>query len=124
MVLAITILSAFATAATGALEATVFPLLARTSPGTIAFDGPLFTAPLFRALTGAWLLLPLDLAFLGWLARRAGDHVAAGGALAASGVAFFAFGMWFAPVVGPISCVLFGLALMWWGRILWSGQSR
>ncbi len=124
VLLAVTIVSAFATAAAGVLEATVFPLLARTSPDTIAFDGPLVTSNLFRALTGPWLLLPLEFAFFGLLARRAGDHVNAGGALALTGVLFFAFGMWFVPVIGPISCVLFGLALVWWGRILWGAQAR
>ncbi len=124
VVLAVTVVSAFATAATGALEATVFPLLARTSPDTIAFDGPLLTSPLFRALSGPWLLLPLEFAFFGWLARRVGDYAGPGTALAVTGVAFFAFGMWFVPVLGPISCFAFGGTLVWWGGLLWSAQSR
>lgn len=122
VVLAVTIVCAFATAAAGAIEATAVPLLARTLPDTIAFDGPLFTSPLFRALTGPWLLLPLDFAFLGLRARRLGDHRTAGGALAVTGVLFFVFGMWFVPVAGPISCALFGAALAWWGQILWSAS--
>jgi len=124
VVLGVTIVSAFATAATGSLEATVFPLLARTSPETISYDGPLFTSPLFRALNGPWLLLPLDFAMLGLLARRAGDFVAPGTALAATGVLFFAFGMWFVPLIGPASAVAFGGALLWWGWVLWGAQSR
>lgn len=122
--LVVTVLSAFAAAAAGAIEATVFPLLARSSPGTIAFDGPLLSSPLFRALTGPWLLLPLAFAFFGLLARRAGNHVAAGTSLAITGVLFSVFGMWFVPVLGPVSCVAFGAVLMWWGWIVWGDQPR
>jgi hypothetical protein len=117
--LAVMLVSAVATAAAGLLEATVFPLLAHTQPDAIAFDGPIFTAPLFRALSGPWLLFPFVFAALGALAWRAGDHLGAGRALAVTGVGFFAFGMWFVPVVGVLSSLALGVVLLWWGVILW-----
>ncbi|MDP1795096.1 MAG: hypothetical protein Q8K63_13255 [Acidimicrobiales bacterium] len=119
LVLVATIFTGFATAGAGLLEATALPLLAKENPALIAWDGPLFSAPLFRALTGPWLLFPLCLAALGALAYRDGAHRNAGLALGASGVVFFGPGMWFVPIAGLISCVLFGAALWWWALILW-----
>lgn len=117
------LVSGVATSSAGLLEATVFPYLAHTRPAAIAFDGPIFTAPLSRALLGPWLLFPLVFAALGLLARRAGDQRAAGTALAAGGIGFFAFGMWFVPVAGVVSSVAFGAVLWWWAAILWGGAS-
>jgi hypothetical protein len=121
--LAVMLVSAVATSAAGLLEAAVFPFLARTQPDAIAFDGPIFTAPLFRALSGPWLLFPLVFAALGWLATRAGDYAAAGSALAATGIGFFALGMWFVPFAGVASSVALGGVLCWWGVILWRAAS-
>ncbi len=117
-VLVTTILAGFSTSAAGAMEATLFPLVARNRPELIAYDGPLFTSPLFRALTGPWLLFPVCLAALGALVYRVGTQRNAGVALAAGGVSFFAFGMWFVPVVGLLSCEVLGAALLWWAAIL------
>jgi hypothetical protein len=122
--LAAMLVSATATAATGLLEATVFPFLAHAQPEALAFDGPIFTAPLFRTLSGPWLLFPLLFAELGWLARRAGAYPTAGSALAITGIGFFALGMWFVPIVGAVSSIALGLALGWWGLILWRSPSR
>ncbi len=124
VVLMATIVTGFSTAAAGALEATALPLLAKEAPQLIDFDGPLFTAPLFRALTGPWLFYPLCLGALGLLAYRDATHRTAGGALSLSSVAFFALGMWFVPVVGPISCVAFGGTLAWWAAILWRATAE
>jgi hypothetical protein len=118
--LGVMLVSAVATAAAGLLEATVFPFLARAQPDAIAIDGPIFTAPLFRALSGPWLLFPLAFSALGWLTWRAGDYRVAGAALGVTGGGFFALGMWFVPFAGVASSVALGAALGWWGVILWS----
>lgn len=124
-----TVVASFATAAAGAVEATALPLLAKQSADLVTFDGPMFGAPLFRAITGPWLFLPLCLAGFGWLAFREGTYRNAGAALAVGGATFFALGMWFVPVVGVLSCVALGAALLWWAAILWratdaAGPSR
>ena len=103
--------------ARGGVEATAFPLLAESDPAALSFDSGMFRAPQFVLLTGLWLLLPLCFAAIGWLARPTLGQPAT--ALAASGVAFFAFGMWFVPVVGPISSVAFGVVLLWCALSLW-----
>lgn len=119
IILGVTIVSGVATSAAGLLEATAFPLVARRAPELIAFDGPLFSSSLFRAMTGPWLLFPLCLAALGALAYRSEPYRRAGATLALSGVGFFVLGMWFVPIVGPLSSVAFGAALLWWAAILW-----
>lgn len=117
--LGLTIVSAVATAIAGGVEATTFPLLASSSPEVLNFDGGLFRSPLFVAITGPWLLLPLCLSAVGW--RAAVMDQRARTAIAATGVSFFVFGMWFIPFVGPLSSVAFGAVLLWWGALLYRG---
>lgn len=114
--LALTIVSGVATAIAGGVEATAFPLLAASSPESLSFDGGLFRSPLFVAITGPWLLLPLCLSAVGWRATAFDQRART--AIAASGLAFFVFGMWFVPIVGPLSTVVFGAVLLWWGWLL------
>ena len=122
--LAVTVLGAVVTAGTGMLESTVFPEVARRSPELVDFNGPIFTDPLFRALSGPWMLFPAGFIALGVLAYRDGAFRRAGAALAVSALAFMAFGMWFVPWVGPASGVAFGAVLVWWGALLWSAVTR
>lgn len=120
---AATVVAGVSTAATGLVEAATFPILAERAPEVLAFDGELFFSPWFALLSGPWLLLPLCLAAFGVLAYRDGTHRRAGLALAIGGVFFFGPGMWFVPVVGPLSCFVFGAALLWWAAILWRGPT-
>lgn len=115
--LAVTVMSGVATAIAGGVEATTFPLLARSAPESLDFSSGLFRSPLFVAITGPWLLFPLCLAAIGWKVRAEAERL--GTALAATGVAFFALGMWFVPVVGPLSSVALGAVLLWWAATLW-----
>lgn len=119
LLLGTTVLAGVSAAATGLVEAAAFPLLAERAPDVLTFDSQLFLSPWFALLSGPWLLLPLCLAAFGALAYRSGAHRNAGAALAVSGVAFFGPGMWFVPVIGPITCVAFGAALVWWAAIVW-----
>lgn len=118
--LAFAVVASIGTVGTGMAEATLFPVIARHNPGLLDFhNGPIFTSPLFGSMSSLFLLLPIAFAALGALARQDGYHRNAGTALAVSGVAFFALGMWFVPVVGFISCVAFGGVLAWWGVLVW-----
>lgn len=103
-----------------AVEAIVFPVLADRAPELLALDGPLLTSRLF---IGAGLLSfgwPLGLAMLGIAAARAGVfHRAPGVLLAVSGPAFLALEGPFVPVAGPLSAVVFGVAQVWWGWLMW-----
>lgn len=116
--LAVTVLGAVVTAGTGLLEAAVFPEVARRTPELIAFDGPIFTDPLFRILSGPWMLFPAGFVAFGILAYRDGAFGHAGAALAAAALGFMLFGMWFVPVIGPASGVVFGAVLVWWGWLV------
>jgi hypothetical protein len=117
--LAVTVFGAIVTAGTGVLEAAVFPEIARRAPETLDFDGPLFTDPLFRVMDVPWMLFPAGLVGLGVLAHRDGAFGRAGAALAAAALGFMLFGLWFVPVIGQVSDVVFGVVLTWWGVIVW-----
>jgi len=108
------------TAALAAIEAIVFPVLADRAPTLLAIDGPLLGSPLF---IGAGILAfgwPLGLALLGLAAAtsRVFDR-SPGILLAVSGPLFLGLEGPFVPVVGALSAVLFGVAQMWWGLLLW-----
>jgi hypothetical protein len=121
--LAVTVLGAIVTAGTGLLEAAVFPEIARRTPDALDFNGPIFTDPVFRALATPWMLFPAGFIALGVLAYRDGAFGRAGAALAAAALGFMLFGMWFVPVVGPVSGVVFGAVLVWWGGLVWRGAA-
>ena len=57
---------------------------------------------------------------LGVAAARAGVfHRAPGVLLAVSGPVFLALAGPFVPVAGQLSAVVFGVAQMWWGWLMW-----
>jgi hypothetical protein len=103
-----------------AVEAIVFPVLADRAPELLALDGPLLSSPLFIGAGILGLGWPLGLAMLGIAAARAGVFPRAPGVLlAVSGPTFLALDGPFVPVAGPLSAVVFGVAQMWWGWLMW-----
>lgn len=103
-----------------AVEAIVFPVLVDRAPELLALDGPLLTSWLFIGAGVLGLGWPLGLAMLGVAAARAGVfHRAPGVLLAVSGPVFLALAGSFVPVAGQLSAVVFGVAQMWWGWLMW-----
>jgi hypothetical protein len=122
LALAAAIVGLFVTASTMAIEATVFPEIARRVPEVIDFDGPIFGSVWLRALGSFAGGFQLGLAALGLLAYREGTHRRAAVALIVGPVGFLALGLWFVPYVGPASTVAFGASMCWWGWILLSSE--
>src|SRR3954449_8908659 len=102
------------------VEAIVFPILAERAPELLALDGPLLTSPLFIGAGLCALGWPLGLALLGLAALRARVfHRSPCLLLALSGPAFLALDGPFVPIAGPLSAIIFGLAQVWWGWLMW-----
>ena len=112
------------TAGLAAVEAFVFPVLAREDPALLEIDGPLLGSLAIRAVGGLALLWFVGLALVGVATERAGVLTrGAGWALAAGAVAFAAFEGPFVPVLGPLSVVAFAAAQAWFGVSLSSSRS-
>jgi hypothetical protein len=112
------------TAGLSAVEAFVFPVLAREDPALLALDGPLLGSTAIRAVGGLALLWFVGLALVGVASERAGVLPRGPGwALAAGAVAFAAFEGPFVPVLGPLSVILFAAAQAWFGLSLTSTGS-
>lgn len=122
--LVITIVGTVLTAAVAAIEATTFPVLARSAPTMLALDGPLLTSPLLIAMGVLALGWPLGLAMIGLASVRSRVFPRAPGVvLAVSGPLFLALAGPFVPVLGLLSAVLFGVAQLWWAMLLWRSAS-
>jgi hypothetical protein len=118
--LLVTLVGVIGAAGAAAIEAIVFPVLADRAPQFLALDGPLLTSPLFISAGILALGWPLGMAMLGAAAARAGVfHRAPGVLLAVSGPLLLALDGPFVPVAGPLSVVVFGVAQMWWGWLIW-----
>lgn len=118
--LIIEVVGVVTTAALAATEATVFPLLADHAPALLAVDGPLLTSPTFIVLGVLALGWPLGLSLLGLAAARSDVRSTSPGyLLAVSGPLFLALAGPFLPIVGVLSTMVFGIAQVWWGLLLW-----
>jgi hypothetical protein len=115
----LTVVGLVATTALSAVEAFVFPVLARVDPALLELDGPLLGSPAVRAVGGLALLWFVGLALVGVAAERSGALPRGAGALlAVSAVGFAAFEGPFVPVLGQLSVVLFAAAYVWVGWAL------
>lgn len=102
-----------------AIEAFIFPAVARTEPALLDFDGPIAGTPAFWILAGLAGLWLMGEALLGVAVARAGVLPRATGVLLAAGaLAFAAFEGPFVPVLGPVSVVLFAVGQLWMGMAL------
>jgi hypothetical protein len=118
--LLVTVVGVVMTAALSATEAIAFPVLADRAPTLLAIDGPLLRSPLFIGSGVLALGWPLGLALIGLAAARSQVFGRSPGVLlAVSGPLFLALGGPFVPVAGALSAVLFGVAQMWWGWLMW-----
>jgi hypothetical protein len=118
--LVVTLVGVVGTAALTATEAIVFPVLADRAPTLLAIDGPLVRSPLFIATGVLALGWPLGLAILGLAAAKSRVFGRAPGiVLAVSGPLLVGLEGPFVPIAGVLSGVLFGIAQVWWGWLLW-----
>ena len=112
-----------AAAGLAAVEALVFPPLARAAPELLAFDGPIAGSWWFRALGGLALLWLLGSVLLGIAVEQAGVLPRGRGALFATGAfAFAAFAGPFVPVLEIVGIVLLAVAHAWSGAALVVGR--
>jgi hypothetical protein len=118
-----TTVGSIVTAAIMVMEAVMFPLVASRAPDLIAFDGPVIGSWWLRAggsLAGG---LEFGLMALGLMAYREGTHRGAGAALVVGPLSYVALGVWFVPYLGPLSTVMFGAVVVWWGVIVWRAHA-
>jgi hypothetical protein len=122
---AMTVVGLVATAGVTAVEAIVFPVLARTEPALLDFDGPIAGAPAFWVVAGTAVLWFLGEAVVGVATARAGVLPRAPALLlAAAALGFAAFEGPFVPVLGQVAVVAFAAAQIWLGSaLLGGGQS-
>jgi hypothetical protein len=112
------------TAGLSAVEAFVFPVLAREEPALLDLDGPLLGSLAIRGVGGLALLWFVGLALVGVASERSGVLPrGTGWGLAAGAAAFAAFEGPFVPVLGPLSVILFAAAQAWFGLGLASSRS-
>ncbi len=112
-----------AAAGLSAVEALVFPPLARVAPELLAFDGPIAGSWWFRALGGLALLWLLGSVLLGIAVGQAGVLPRGRGALFATGAfPFAAFAGPFVPVLEIVGIVLLAVAHAWLGAALVVGR--
>jgi hypothetical protein len=112
------------TAALAAVEAFVFPVLARESPDLLDLDGPLLGSAALRGVGGVALLWFAGLACVGVATERSGVMGKGPGWLLAVGaVSFAAFEGPFVPVLGSLAVLLFAGAQAWFGIALASATS-
>jgi hypothetical protein len=114
-----TIVGLVVSAGVMAVEAALFPEVARRAPEVLAIDGPVLGLWPLRIAASTAAGLPLGMAALGWLAYRDGAYRGPGIALAASGVGWVLIAGPFVPYVYPFATALFGAAIAWWGYVLW-----
>jgi hypothetical protein len=117
--LLVTFVGVVLTASLAAIEAVVFPILARSAPDLLALNGPLLRSPSFitiGALAACW---PLGLALLGLAALKSGLFPKVPAMLLTlSGPLFLALEGPFVPLLGVLSAVAFGVAQLWWAVLL------
>jgi hypothetical protein len=118
-----TIVGLVVSAGVMAVEAVLFPEVARRAPEVLAVDGPVLGLWPLRIAASTAAGFPLGMAALGWLAYRDGAYRGPGIALAASGVGWVVIAGPFVPYVYPFATALFGAAIGWWGWILLSTGS-
>lgn len=125
-VLAATTIGCVSMAAVMYAEAAAFPLLATGAPrllsGLLSADSAMVDNPLAVVIALLVTLFPFGFAALGVLAARDHSLRRPGLVLAGSSMAFAVFEGVFFPVLGVASSVAFGLALAWWGVVLWRAQ--
>jgi hypothetical protein len=112
------------TAGLSAVEAFVFPVLAREDAALLDLDGPLLGSMTIRVVGGLALLWFVGLALVGVATERAEVLTrGTGWALAAGALAFAAFEGPFIPVLGPLSVLVFAGAQAWFGLSLTSSRT-
>lgn len=120
----LTVAGLVVTAGLAAVEAFVFPVLAREAPGLLDLDGPLLGSWVLRVTGGLALLWFVGLACVGVATERA-DVLGRGPGwlLAVGAVSFAAFEGPFVPLLGPLSVVLFAVAQAWFGIAVAAGRN-
>jgi hypothetical protein len=114
-----TVVGLVATAGLTAIEAFTFPALARAEPALLAFDGPIAGTAAFWILAGLAGLWLVGEALLGIAVTRAGVLPRTPGVLLAAGAfSFAAFEGPFVPVLGQASVLLYAVAQVWVGVVL------
>lgn len=120
--LVLTLIGTIATSTLFMIEAITFPMLAEHAPALLSLDGPLSKSVLLIVVGVLSLGWALGLSLVGAAAARAAVFPRrAGLMLVVAGLAFVGLNVPFVPVVGPLSAVAFGLAQIYWARLLWHG---
>jgi hypothetical protein len=116
---AVTVVGLVAAAGLTAIEAIIFPAIARSDPGLLGFDGPIAGTAGFWALAGMAALWLLGEGLVGVAVARAGLLPRAPAVLLALGAfSFVAFEGPFVPLLGPASVVLLSAGQVWLGAAL------
>jgi hypothetical protein len=116
----LTLVGSYAGFALFACEAFFFPALAAQAPRLLELRGPLLATVPLIGLGVPTLCWPIGLGLLGLASARAAVFPrSAGLMLAGTALAFLGLGLFFVPVGGVLSGLLFGAVQIWWGLLLW-----